>query len=91
MSDVDEHYAFRVNLQRAKSTGTGSCAGCNTVAYIVLNSIQLFQPPEQNNDPEISNPANSICSTWQAAPGTECPLSTPTKNASWGQVKSLYR
>ncbi len=92
VSDVDEHYAFRVNLQRAKTTGTGNCAGCNVLSYIVLNSIQLFQPPEQNNDPDIFNPGGgSICATWQAPPGTQCPLSTPTSKASWGQIKSLYR
>jgi len=86
-----EYYAMKVNLLRAKSTGVGSCAGCQTPACIVLNSIQLFQPPEALNDPEIANPANSNFVTWQASSVPGCPLSTPTKNSSWGQVKSLYR
>jgi len=86
-----EYYSYKVNLQRAKSTGTGNCPGCNEAACIVLNSIQLFQPPEDLNDPEIDNPASSNYVTWQAASVPGCPLSTPTHNSSWGQVKSLYR
>jgi len=86
-----EYYAFKVNLQRAKSTGTGPCAGCTTPACIVLNDIQLFQPPDAANDPDITNPLNSNYVTWQASLVPGCPLSTPTHNSSWGQVKSLYR
>jgi len=86
-----EYYAYKVNLQRAKSTLAGACAGCSTPACLVLNSIQLFQPPDALNDPEISNPANSNFVTWQAASVPNCPLSTPNRNSSWGQVKSLYR
>lgn len=86
-----EYYSYKVNLQRAKSTGTGNCAGCSTPACIVLNTLQLFQPPDALNDPEISNPAASNYVTWQAASVPNCPLSTPTHNSSWGQVKSLYR
>src|SRR5206468_8133199 len=40
-----EYYAYKVNILRAKTTGTGSCAGCQTAACIVLNEIPLFQPP----------------------------------------------
>jgi len=58
---------------------------------IVLNNIQLFQPPEAGNDPDISNPANSNYVTWQASVVPGCPQSTPTRSSSWGQVKSLYR
>jgi len=86
-----EYYAYKVNLQRSKSAGTGSCAGCTTPACIVLNSIQLFQPPDANNDPELTNPANRNYVTWQSAVVPGCPLSTPTQSKSWGQVKSLYR
>jgi len=86
-----EYYAYKVNLQRAKSTLSGSCAGCSTPMCIVLNEIQLFQPLEAGNDPEITNPASSNFVTWQQAVVPGCPLSTPTQTKSWGQVKSLYR
>ena len=85
-----EYYAFKVSFARSKSTGTGSCAGCSTPACIILNSVQLFQPPEQNNDPEISNPVNTNYAYWQSAP-PGCPLSVPVANATWGQIRSRYR
>lgn len=88
---LTEYYCYRVNLQRAKTTGTGSCPGCVEPACIVLNEIQLFQPPEANNDPVIVTPGNSNYVTWQTAVVPGCPLSTPTQKSSWGQVKSLYR
>ena len=88
-----EYYCYKVNLLRAKTTGTGSCAGCSNPACIVLNDIQLFQPPADNNDPDLSNPIDRNFVTWQSPPTGPpgCPLSTPTRNSSWGQVKSLYR
>jgi hypothetical protein len=59
----------------------------------VLNDIQLFQPPELLFDPLIFNPAERSFVTWQnpvtGPPG--CPFATPTRTATWGQVKSLYR
>ena len=91
VDEATEYAAVRVNLQRPKSSGVGSCSGCTVPACIVLNSIQLFQSPEQLNDPTISNPANSNFVTWQSASVANCPLSTPTQSKSWGQVKSLYR
>jgi hypothetical protein len=80
-----QYYAFKVNLLHSKTTGTGSCAGCSTPVNIVLDEIQLFQPPEQGNDPRILTPgATNAVAGFQAGP-------TPVRNATWGQVKSLYR
>ena len=86
-----EYAAVRVNIQRTRSSGAGSCSGCTVPACIVLNSIQLFQPPDRLNDPEISNPANSNFVTWQASTVANCPQSTAAPGKTWGQVKSLYR
>ncbi len=85
-----EYYALKVNLLRSN---TGTCTGCLTEACIVLNSIQLYQPPEQNFDPDISTTVAGGRShvTWQAASIANCPQSTAARNATWGQVKSLYR
>lgn len=50
-----EYYAVKVNLLHAKTVGappTGCNTGCSDPACIVLNEIQLFQPPESLNDPD---------------------------------------
>jgi len=90
IDDVTETYGCKVTINRTKSTGVGSCAGCAEPACIVLNEIQLFQPAAVGNDPRISVPLSSNFVTWQSLPGG-CPASTPTRNTTWGQVKSLYR
>lgn len=90
-----EWYALKANVSKAKTTGTGSCAGCSTPACIVLNSVQLFQPLEVHNDPEIDAPgAHGNFVTWQSVPAGQaspCPQSTPTHTTTWGSLKSLYR
>ena len=87
-----EYYAYKVNLQRSKSSGTGSCAGCLEPMCIVLNGCQLFQNPAAANDPDITNPGSTgNFATWQAQSIPNCPQSTPTHNSSWGKLKSLYR
>jgi len=90
VDDVSEYYAYKANVLRAKTTGTGSCTGCAQSMCIVLNEIQLFQPPEKLNDPAMFNPVDRNYVSWQGAvPG--CPAATPARNATWGSLKSLYR
>lgn len=85
-----EYDAFRINLGRSKSAGTGSCAGCTAHACIILNSIQLFQPPALANDPELYGPIDRNFVLWQGSlPG--CPFIVPVRATSWGRVKNLYR
>jgi hypothetical protein len=64
--DMDtEYYAFKVNLQRSKSTGSGACAGCDVPASITLDEIQLFQPPELAYDPVVITPLHGTTIHWQ--------------------------
>ena len=74
-----EYYGFKVLIQRSKTTGTGSCAGCDVPTCIVLNSIQLFQPPDANFDPVITNPQYRNFVAWQRS--VDCPVSTPVQVA----------
>ena len=85
-----EYYAFQVRISRSQSTGDGSCAGCSTPACIILNDIQLFQPPEAGNDPVLTNPVNDYHVNWQATV-PNCPFIVSVSNASWGRLKNLYR
>jgi hypothetical protein len=87
---TDETYMFRMAINNARSTGTGSCAGCSEAACIVLNLIRLAQPAGAvGGDREVTTPINSQFATWQGGLAN-CQV-TPAKNATWSQVKSLYR
>src|SRR5207247_1190726 len=59
-----EYYAFKMNLLRAKSTGSGSCAGCNVSVFITLSSLRLFQA-DSTNPLELTAPVNSTVAAWQ--------------------------
>ena len=94
-----EYFSFNVSITNIKSTGTGSCAGCSDAVCIVFNSLNLTTPVLQNNV-LLTGPSNGtdadFC-TWQGGAGVVvggtpgCGAATPTKNATWGAVKALYR
>ncbi|MEO5618821.1 MAG: hypothetical protein ABIS67_13725 [Candidatus Eisenbacteria bacterium] len=92
INGVDEAYMFKVNINNSRSTGTGSCAGCTDGACIVLNSIQVTQPAGVG-DYTLSSPITRNFVQWQGGGniGGQCPAATPTRSATWGSVKSLYR
>jgi hypothetical protein len=83
----------RFTINNNKTVGTPSCAGCSTPACIVFNSC-LLTVLNHTNDRMVSGehtPGGNFVS-WQGGGGVElCPGATPTKNATWGTVKSLYR
>jgi len=83
-----ETYGYRLTLTKAKSTGTGACAGCATQVTMVLNNIHAAGLSGTSED--LSAPINNGCVTWQGTSGIPC-NATPTQNKTWGQVKSLYR
>ena len=94
-----EYFSFNVVINNLKSVGTGSCAGCQTPVCIVFNSVNLTTPILANNI-KLTGPSNGSDSnycTWQGGlgvvtgGGSGCPAATPTKNATWSQVKSMYR
>jgi len=89
---VSEYYFFKVGIGNARTTGLGSCAGCLDGACIVLNSIQVTQPAGVG-DYTLTLPITRNYIQWQAGGniGGECPAATPTRSATWGSVKSLYR
>jgi len=83
-----EYYAFRGTMNFLKTVGTPSCEGCLVPATLVLNQIE---PRNLVGYPElISNPIANTCLSWQAAGSTPCGA-VPSRNQTWGQVKTLYR
>jgi hypothetical protein len=63
------------------------CVGCLTPACIVLNGISVAIDGV-NTLYETPGLRNFV--TWGGGNGG-CPGATPTRNATWGQVKALYR
>jgi hypothetical protein len=73
-----EYLAFKLNLMRSKTTGTGSCAGCIEPALIVLREMQLFQPPEVGNDPILTATLDRAWVRWQGDPLVSVDAISPT-------------
>ena len=93
--DADvEYFVFNLLINNAKTVGTGACAGCTVPLCLVLNSIKLTQPIGVGDFTlsQAANPASNYI-TWQALdfPLLGCGYVVPTRNATWGAVKSLYR
>jgi hypothetical protein len=95
-----ETYSFKLTINNTKTVGAGACAGCTDGALIVLNSILCTQNPGVASavigDGVLAGPADHSMETLGTfaqmnggVPGAPGP--TPTKNTSWGAVKSLYR
>jgi len=73
---------------------TQFCDGCQRPACIVFNNLFLQQPAGTPGGDVTINTGNLWqYMTWQGGvvSAQGCPAATPTKKATWGQVKSLYR
>ena len=95
-----EYFSCNLVLYNAKSVGLGACGGCQTPVCLVLNSIKITTPtPLAGTDVMLTTPATTGSNflTWQGGgePVTElasgCPGAVPTRNATWGAVKALFR
>jgi hypothetical protein len=87
-----EVYSFKANINSARTTGLGACAGCLTGVCIVLNSIKLNQPfANPNGGKYIGSPATRAYVTWQGGASANCYAATPAKNTTWGMLKAKYR
>jgi len=86
-----EYFSCNISVNNQKTVGTGVCAGCTEPMCIVLNSIKVTTPGGAATDVTVGNPTSGASNivTWQGV-GPNC-NAVPTKNVTWGQVKSLYR
>jgi hypothetical protein len=98
LTSATEYFSFALSITNVKTVGTGACAGCLDPVCIVFNSLNMTTPILANNV-KLTGPSNGTDSnycTWQGGAGvvtpggSGCPAATPTKNATWGQVKALY-
>ena len=90
-ADGSELVVAKFTINRAKTTGAGSCAGCTTGACLTLNEC-FVQQPNPLPGYRVTNAAapNSTFVTFQAG-APACPSATPSQNRTWGAVKNLYR
>ena len=90
LTAAQEYGIARWTINNQKSVGTGSCAGCLVPVCFVFNSANLTTEGNLNNT-KLGAPASAgeNMITFQGA-GADC-NSVPTKNVTWGKVKSLYR
>jgi len=87
-----EYGIARWTITNTKTVGSPSCTGCTVPVCIVFNSANITTDAGLNDTKltAAANPGSNFV-TWQGGAGTNCPAATPTKNATWGSVKSLYR
>lgn len=93
LDNVSEAYMMQLKIANAGTVDPDGCAGCLDGACLVLQSVQLTQPLGVG-DFIVTNPLQRQHVTWQASGGSiglGCPNALPTRNATWGAVKSLYR
>ncbi len=85
-----EYFSCNVNINSFKTVGSPACAGCSEPVCVVLNSINVATATAANNIfLGNASAAGSNIVTWQGV-GPNC-LLVPTRNTTWGAVKSLYR
>lgn len=99
-----EFNVAKITVSNALTTGAGSCGGCNVPVCLVFNSCELDTldpavfvllnfPAHQG----VQITDHSDYAAWQGGGvpivnGRQgCPLAVPTRNATWGSVKALYR
>jgi len=85
----EEYFGAKVVVNNAKTTGTGSCAGCTVPMSVTLNGVRVVQPSgASGGNPLVTDPAQNRTITWQGGAGAPA---VATRATTWGQVKSLYR
>jgi hypothetical protein len=87
-----EYYMFEMSVNNAKTVGATGCAGCLVPVCVYFNSLECDQPDTHAVVPVFTTAPTGGRQfvTWQGGAGANC-ASVPTRNKTWGQVKSLYR
>ena len=90
-----EWHAYRMTIANTNTVGAGACAGCTTPVCLVQNSIKAAS---------IGGASELCVAGTEANAGWQCAMTfthaclassgncvTPTRNPTWGQIKSLWR
>ncbi|MBI5170953.1 MAG: hypothetical protein HZA61_15795 [Candidatus Eisenbacteria bacterium] len=91
MDETVEYYSFKLTINGAKTVGSPSCSGCVDPVCLVLSQIKITQPAGVG-DYRLQSPLDHQFATWQGGVVIGgCPGATPTRNTTWGSLKSQYR
>ena len=83
------YYGFHLEFyDHNASEAGGACSGCGTPASVVWNSATLFGDTETRLLTGADKKAFYCATINQGA--SSC-AATPTRNTTWGQLKSIYR
>ena len=92
-----EYFAFRFGINHTKTVGTGACGGCEVPVCLLLQKIDVITPTSHQALSTWWMSPDDLYATWQGGAGVStslgsgCPAATPTRNATWGAIKTLYR
>ncbi len=86
-----------IDQSRTTDDGSGEpvCGGCAEPVCLLLRSVEVhwFSWGEGYRSITVTDPETRAFVTWQGhgAPGPSCPMAVPTRNATWGAIKAMYR
>lgn len=87
--------AMKILVNHQRTTGGGSCTGCNTPVCITVDRIVLGQPNERGlGEVEVTSAMTGLGGaanivTWQG--GTADCRAGAARNSTWGALKRIYR
>jgi hypothetical protein len=82
-----EYFACQLRISAARTVG--GCAGCSVPAIWAISRMQLTRVSANLSMDSPYHDGNQ-CITWQSSTSS-CGQPIPVRNATWGQLKSLYR
>jgi hypothetical protein len=85
-----EYYAGKVTILNSKTVGTPSCAGCLIGMLFGLHHVTAAALSGATDTYYEPIPGGNQCLNWNNSI-QNCEAPVPARNATWGQVKSLYR
>jgi hypothetical protein len=86
-----EYDAFKLLLQPARTTGFGSCAGCDAPVTLSFEQARLVQAPAMAFDPVVTATLDRNVAWWQSQPGPPPVIASvnPTAGAPGATVTIL--
>lgn len=87
-----QYYTEKININRNVSVCPGGCLDEVCLVFNMYAASLVTGPPAPQWETDAGGTMPPYI-TWQqgGSPIFNCPLATPTRSRSWGEIKSLYR